>query len=92
MAWFVYCLHLFVFILCFIFPGKHNWNFEIQDIIHGVYHEYYDESPKCGRALKSGKNLIEEASLWTLSIPHPEESGKCFTYKYKILKIKGNFI
>ena len=68
-----------------IFPGKHKWNFDIQDIILGVYHENHDESPKCDRYDESGKNLIEEPSLWTLSIPHPEESGKCFTYKYEEL-------
>ena len=63
-------------------------SFEIQDIILGVYHEYYDESPLCNRFLDSGKNLIKDPSLWTLSIPHPQDSGKCFTYKYEELKIK----
>ena len=46
-----------------------------------MYHEYYEESPQCNRYVDSGKNLIEDPSLWTLSIPHPDLSGKCFTYK-----------
>ena len=53
-----------------------------QDIIVGVYQEYIDESPLCNRFWSSGKNLVEDSSLWTVSIPHAQESGKCFTYKY----------
>jgi len=59
---------------------KNDWNFNQQDIIHGVYQEYYEQAPRCDRSWESGKNLVEDASLWTLSIPHAESAGKCFTY------------
>ena len=75
-----------------MFTGKHIWSFEIQDVILGVYHEHFDESPLCSRYWESGKNLIEDPSLWTLSIPHPQDSGICFTYKYEELTIKENLI
>ena len=56
------------------------------DIITGVFHEYKEDLPLCDRERNSGKNLIEDPSLWTMSIPHPERSGKCFTYKYANLR------
>ena len=59
-----------------------DWNVNLTDIILGVYQEYKEDRPYCDRGENSGRNLIEDPSLWTISIPHPEWSGKCFTYKY----------
>ena len=56
-----------------------DFNFKREEIIPGLYHEYIDENPYCSRNENSGKNL--NSSHWTVSIPHPQDSGKCFTYK-----------
>ena len=56
-----------------------DFNFKIEEIIPGLYHEYIDENPYCSRNENSGKKL--NSSHWTVSIPHPQDSGKCFTYK-----------
>ena len=60
-----------------------DWNLNLTDIILGVFQEYKDHFPHCNREENLGRNLIEDSSLWITSIPHPEKSGKCFTYKYK---------
>ena len=64
----------------------------MSDIIVGVYHAFKDQNPGCQtRTWDSGKNLIEDPSLWTLSIPHAQDSGKCFTYKYvQIIEIPSS--
>ena len=56
-----------------------DFNFKMEEIIPGLYHEYIDENPYCSRNENSGKKL--NSSHWTVSIPHPQDSGKCFTYK-----------
>ena len=65
-----------------IILDDNDWNLQMKDIILGVFQEYAVDSPWCDRVMNSGRNLIEDSSLWTMSIPHPEWSGKCFTYKY----------
>ena len=56
-----------------------DFNFKIEKIVPGLYHEYVDENPYCSRNQDSGNKL--NSSHWTISIPHPQDSGKCFTYK-----------
>ena len=46
----------------------------------------------CDREARPGRNLVDDPSLWTTSIPHPELSGKCFTYKYTRPSKSMNFI
>ena len=58
-----------------------DFNFKIEKIVPGLYHEYVDENPYCSRNQDSGNKL--NSSHWTVSIPHPQDSGKCFTYKYE---------
>ena len=69
----------FFVVLCI---EKHDWNYDLhnKDIILGVYQEYED-STNCDRLGSSGKNLVDESSLWSISIPHPQSSGRCFTYR-----------
>ena len=57
---------------------------KLTDIITGVFQEYQEDwhVDMCNRDKKLGKNLIEDTSLWSTSVPHPHFSGKCFTYKY----------
>ena len=50
-----------------------------KDIIIGLYQEYYEQSPMCWGHFMD--NLAYNSSLWQFSIPHPMDSGKCFTYK-----------
>ena len=66
-----------------IILDDNDWNLNLTDIILGVFQEYQEDSvTDCNRYRSSGRNLIEDPSLWTTSIPHPQNSGKCFTYKY----------
>ena len=65
-----------------IILDDNEWNFNLTDIILGVFQEYKEDYPWCDREKFSGRNLIEDPSLWTTSIPHPDSSGKCFTFKY----------
>ena len=69
-----------------------DWNLNKTDIIIGVFQEYKDHSPMCDREARPGRNLVDDPSLWTTSIPHPELSGKCFTYKYTRPSKSMNFI
>ena len=47
-----------------------------------LYQEDTIGEPQCDRNGNPGKNLVKVPSLWTTSIPHPQDSGRCFTYKY----------
>ena len=47
-----------------------------------LYQEDTIGEPQCDRNGDPGKNLVKVPSLWTTSIPHPQDSGRCFTYKY----------
>ena len=38
---------------------------------------------KCNRQFDPGHNKVNDPALWTTSIPQPQESGRCFTYKYR---------
>ena len=69
--------------LFFIFQlEKYNWNYEKQEIIIGLFQEFIDGLPNCNRGNSSTRNLLlEEPSVWSTSIPHPKNSGRCFTYK-----------
>ena len=53
-----------------------------KDIIPGLYQEYYEKDPNCDKNTALCDNKVEKAFLWNISIPHPKNSGKCFTYKY----------
>ena len=66
-----------------------DWNLNLTDIILGVFQEYKDHAPWCDREKNQGRNLVEDSTLWTTSIPHAEKSGKCFTYKYKSYNIQS---
>ena len=48
-----------------------------------LYQEDTIGEPQCDRNGDPGKNLVKVPSLWTTSIPHPQDSGRCFTYKYR---------
>ena len=58
-----------------------GWNFNMKEIIIGLYQEYAEYNPKCARKKQVSKNLVNDLSLWEMSIPHPSLAGKCFTYK-----------
>ena len=47
-----------------------------------LFHEYSDRDPKCDRHNGNSNNIVDEKSVWQVSIPHPHHSGRCFTYKY----------
>ena len=57
-----------------------DWNFNLEDIVNGLYHEY-DPNQVCDRWNDVSENLAKNLSLWTVSIPDPKVSGRCFTYK-----------
>ena len=64
---------------------KYQWNFQLEDIVNGLYHEYETAGgpePVCDRWSGHSRNLVRNSSLWTLTIPHPKYSGRCFTYKF----------
>ena len=59
-----------------------EWNFNLHDkkIFLGIFQE--KGLPYCDRKhFPPSKNLLDDPSVWTISIPHPQDSGKCFTYK-----------
>ena len=41
---------------------------------------YKDEN--CYREGRSSADLVKEEKLWTVTMPHPEKSGVCYTYRY----------
>ena len=49
-----------------IILDDNEWNFNLTDIILGVFQEYKEHNPWCDREKFSGRNLIEDLSLWTL--------------------------
>ena len=53
-----------------------------KEIVANLYQEDTIGEPQCNRYGYPGKNLVKVPSLWTTSIPHPQVSGRCFTYKY----------
>ena len=64
---------------------KYQWNFQLEDIVNGLYHEYETAGgpePVCDRWSGHSLNLVRNRSLWTVTIPHPKYSGRCFTYKF----------
>ena len=64
---------------------KYQWNFQLEDIVNGLYHEYETAGgpePVCDRWSGHSRNLVRNSSLWTVTIPHPKYSGRCFTYKF----------
>ena len=55
-----------------------------KDTISGLYQEYKGNNngdPLCDRKFDSGKNMVDDPTLWKVSIPHPVASGICYTYK-----------
>ena len=57
----------------------------MEDIVNGLYHEYETAGgpePVCDRWSGHSLNLVRNSSLWTVTIPHPKYSGRCFTYKF----------
>lgn len=61
--------------------NKYNWNYKKHEIIIGLFQEFIDGHPNCQRGGSSTRNLVhEDPSVWTISIPHPQNSGICFTY------------
>ena len=48
------------------------------ETVGGLYQVYDGES--CNREVHPTRNLVEDDSLWTVSLPHPEY-GLCYTYK-----------
>jgi len=61
---------------------KYSYNYQIKEIIGGVYQEYLEGWPHCDRTGDPGRNLVDDEKLWNYSIPHTQDSGRCFTYKY----------
>ena len=51
-----------------------------KDVISGVYQEYSPD--RCNRQFDPGHNKVNDMELWETSIPHTQDSGRCFTYKY----------
>jgi len=70
---------------CIFLMNKHlisenEWNLDKKDIIIGLYQEqFFGQNQLCLRDSESGKNLVDDPSVWTFSIPNPK--SKCFTYK-----------
>ena len=64
------------------FEEQSKWNFNLNDkkILLGIFQE---EDPKLcdGLNVSSSKNFLDDPSALSISIPHPQDSGRCFTYK-----------
>ena len=57
---------------------------KLKEVISGVYQEYKNNNngnPLCTRNDDPGKNMVDDPSMWKVSIPHPQTSGICYTYK-----------
>ena len=59
-----------------------NHELKFKDMVLGLFHQYGNEG--CDRWSSEGlsENRVQNSSLWTVTIPHPRYSGRCFTYRY----------
>ena len=63
------------------FLEKYNFSYSREEAVGGLYQVYTEDSPSCYRGGGPTTNLAKNSSLWTMSIPHPQLSGLCYTYK-----------
>ena len=64
----------------------------IKDMVLGLFHQYGNDG--CDRWNIKGLNAnrVKNSSLWTVTIPHPKYSGRCFTYKYSLAVVSLIYI
>ena len=63
------------------FLDKYNFSYSREEAVGGLYQVYTEDSPSCYRGGGPTANLAKNSNLWNMSIPHPQLSGLCYTYK-----------
>ena len=58
---------------------KYNYSYNRSETINSLSQVYDDDD--CNSNVPD-RNLVQDDSFWTMSIPHPQFSGICYTYKY----------
>ena len=77
---------IMIIFITFLLQEKSEWNYKLHDkkVFLGIFQEKGFDY--CDRHnVRPSENLLYDPSVWSISIPHPQDSGRCFTYKYKIL-------
>ena len=58
---------------------KYNYSYNRSETINSLAQVY--DGADCNRINDQERNLVKDDSFWTMSIPHPQFSGICYTYK-----------
>ena len=59
-----------------------NQTLNVKDMVLGIYHQYGNVGCDRWSPGSQSENRVKNSSLWTVTIPHPKYSGRCFTYRY----------